>query len=112
MDFCATTPSHEVRRRFRHAPLKDVVSQNHAYQVVLCKVFGQRKGGGDASLAFLIGVVEVLQTKFFAVPQEPEKVTGAVASLDDQDLLDPGIHERLDGVIDHWPGRVNAIRTR
>src|SRR6266516_4728378 len=79
MDFCATTPSHEVRRRFCHAPLKDVVSQNHAYQVVRRKVFGQRQRGGDASLAFLVGVVDVLQTKFFAVPQEPEKIAGAVA---------------------------------
>src|SRR5437667_6136423 len=37
MDSCAPPPPHEVRRRCRHAPFKDVVAQNHAYQVVLLK---------------------------------------------------------------------------
>ena len=82
--------------------LDDVVAQDHADLVAVGEVFGQRQGVGDAAFAFLVGVVQMcLRPNCFAVGQQAQKVAGIPAAGDDQDVLYPGVHQRLDRVIDH-----------
>jgi len=56
--------------------LDDVIAEDHANRIVAGKVLGQAKCFRDATLAFLIRVVEVLEAKITPVAEEPEKVTG------------------------------------
>jgi hypothetical protein len=43
----------------------------------------------------------VFQPEFPAVGEQPEEVSGIPAAGDHQDLANPGIHQGLDGVINH-----------
>ena len=64
-------------------------------------MLGQSQRIGDAALALLIGVIDVAQPELFAIGQQPQKVSRVLAAGDDQDIPDPRIDQRLDGVIDH-----------
>ncbi len=61
----------------------------------------QTKGFGDAPLALLIGVVQMPQAKVLAVAQEGQKIPGLAPAGDDHDLLNPGVDQGLDRVVDH-----------
>ena len=79
----------------------DVIAEDHADLLTLGEVLRQGQRVGDAALAFLVGIVETLQSEIRAVSQEPEEVAGAVATGDDQDIRDPRIDEGLDRVEYH-----------
>ena len=64
-------------------------------------MLGQRQRIGDAALAFLVRVVDVLQTEMLAIGQQAQKITRVLAPGHHQDVANPRIHQRLDGVIDH-----------
>ena len=81
--------------------LDDVVAQDDADLLAVGEVLGQRQGVGDAAFAFLVGVVDVLQAELFAVGQQAQEIARVAAAGDDQDVLDPGVHQRLDGIVDH-----------
>jgi hypothetical protein len=53
------------------------------------EMFSQRQRVGDAALAFPIGVIQMLQSKFPAIGQQPEEVSGIPAG-DHQDLAETG----------------------
>src|ERR1019366_3060917 len=83
--------------------LDDVIAQHHANLLPVGEVLGQRQGVGDTAFAFLVGVVDVLQAELLAVGQEAQKFARIPPSGDHQNLLNPGIHEGLDRVVDHGP---------
>ena len=87
----------------RDAALDDVVAQNHADLLAVGEVLGQRQGVGDAAFALLVGVVDMVQPELLAVGQQAQKIARIAAAGDDQDIANAGIHEGLDGVIDHRP---------
>ena len=60
-------------------------------------------GGNNAGdfLTLLVGVFEVRDADLFAVAEELEEVPGVLAAGDDEDVLDAGVEEALDGVVDH-----------
>ena len=93
----------ETVRGRQDVALDDVVAQHHADLLAVGEMFGQRQGVGDAAFAFLVGVVDVLQAELLAVGQQAQKIAGIPAAGDDQDVLDPGIHQSLDRVVDHRP---------
>jgi len=43
----------------------------------------------------------VLQSEVATISEQPEKIAGVVAAGDDDDVVDTGAHERLDGIEDH-----------
>ena len=65
------------------------------------EIFRQAKGFGDAAFAFLIGVIDVLQPEVAAIAQQAQEIAGILAAGDQQDFLDPRVHQSLDGVIHH-----------
>jgi hypothetical protein len=66
-------------------------------------VLGQRQRVGDAAFALLVGVVNVLQPELFAVGQKPQEIARIPAARDHQDVVNAGVHQRLNGVINHRP---------
>ena len=64
-------------------------------------MFHERKCFGDAAFAFLISVVEMLQTKRFAIAEQAQELAGGAASRNDHDVRDTRIHKCLNRVIDH-----------
>ena len=45
----------------------------------------------------------MFETELLAIAEQFEKITGIAPSRNQHDLLNPCIHERLDGVVDHRP---------
>jgi hypothetical protein len=64
-------------------------------------MFGQPQRVGNAGFTLLIGEIELVQSKIFSVPQEPQEISGAASSGNDQDVVYSGIHQYLQRVIDH-----------
>src|SRR5215212_8545656 len=81
--------------------LDDVVAQDDADRLAVGERLAEVERRRDAALALLIGVVEVAQAEVAPVLEELEEVAGGVAARDDHDVGDPGVDERLDGVVDH-----------
>ena len=79
----------------------DVVAQNHADLLAVREMFGQRQRVGDTAFTFLVSVIQVFQPEFPAVGQQPQEVPGIAAPCHHHDLLDAGVHQGLDGVINH-----------
>ncbi len=52
----------------------DVVSEYYASLGFFCEVFRQSQRLGNAALAFLVGVVDMFQSKFFAVGQQTKEI--------------------------------------
>ena len=65
---------------WRNAAFDDVVAQNHADLLAVSKVLGQGQGFGNAAFAFLVGVINVLQTELLAICQEAEEIAGIPAA--------------------------------
>ena len=57
-----------------NVPLDDVIPQHDADGLVVSEMLDQAEGVGDAALAFLVCVVEVLQTEILPVPEQPQKI--------------------------------------
>ena len=93
----------EAVGRLPDVALDDVVAQHDADLLAVGEMFGQRQSVGDAAFAFLVGVVDVLQAELLAVGQQAQEIAGIPAAGDDQDVLDAGVHQRLDRVVDHRP---------
>ena len=66
--------------------LEDVVAENDADAVVIGKVLAKPERVGDAAFAFLIRVVDVLETELAPVTEEPQEVAGGVTAGNDHDL--------------------------
>ncbi len=89
---------------FGHVPdasLDDVVAQDDANGAAVGEMFGQAQRVRDSAFAFLISVVQVLQSEFFAVGQQAQKIARIPAARHHQDLPYARIHQRLDGVVNH-----------
>src|ERR1700682_4066678 len=56
--------------------LNDVVPEDHADGLALGKMFRQAQSLRDTALAFLIGVVDVLQAKVTTVAQQAQELSG------------------------------------
>ncbi len=52
-------------------------------------MFDQRERLGDAAFAFLVCVIQMFQSKRFAVAEQPEKIAGGIAAGDDHDVVIP-----------------------
>src|SRR5262249_15856210 len=86
-NLCARALVAESLDERRDAVFKDVVAEHDTDRLVIGKVFGQRQGCGNAAFAFLIGIMNAGQAELGAVWQELEKVSGAVAAGDDENVV-------------------------
>ena len=56
---------------------------------------------GDAAGLLLVGVAQALQAELAPVAEQPQELAGVVAAGDDHDVVDAGLDQRLDRVVDH-----------
>ena len=103
MDLGTTAALDEVGSGIAYALFVNVISQDDTDKVSIDKVFGKRQGCGDAAFAFLVSVVQVIQTKRFAIAQQLQEIASVSASCDDEDFCDSRINQRLNRVVDHRP---------
>src|SRR5436309_15190456 len=90
----------EVGSGIAYTLFVNVISQNDADKVSLDKVFGKRQCRGDAAFAFLVGVVQVLQTKRLAIAQQLQEIASVSPYCEDQDFCDTSVNYRLNRVVD------------
>src|SRR5262245_30553814 len=102
MDLGAASALHEFASRIADALFIDVVAENDANRVVLDEILGEGKRRRDAAFTLLISVVEMLQSEFFAVAKQFEKMARILTAGHDEDPRDPRINQSLNGVVDHW----------
>src|SRR5256714_1539153 len=81
--------------------LDDVVAEDDADRLAVCERLAQGESRGDAALALLVCVVDVLEAEVAPVLEELEEVARWVSDRDDHDVFYPGVDERLHGVVDH-----------
>ena len=62
--------------------LDDVVAQNYANRLAGGKVLRQAQRLSDAAFAFLIGIIQMLQSEIPAVSQQPEKIACVLSACD------------------------------
>ena len=79
----------------------DVVPEDYDHTLPLGVVLGEAERLRDASLAFLVDVVDMGEAELLAVPEKAQEVPRVVASRNQEDVLDPGVDQCLDGVVDH-----------
>src|SRR5207247_11464617 len=91
----------EVGSGIAYTLFVNVISQNDADKVSLDKVFGKRQCRGDAAFAFLVGVVQVLQTKRLAIVQQLQELASVSHFCVDQDFCDFSVKQRLSLVVYH-----------
>ena len=65
------------------------------------EVFGKREGRGNAALAFLISIMNAAQTELRAVAQELQKVAGAAAAGDDENVMNARFDQTPYRIVDH-----------
>ena len=58
----------EVGYSLANVVFDNIVAQDHANGLAVCEMFGQRQSVGDAAFPFLVGVVQMLQSKIPAIP--------------------------------------------
>src|SRR5258708_2975900 len=87
--------------RLFDAGLDDVVAENDADFLSLGKAFRQTQRVGNSSFTFLIRETYLLQPKILSVAEQPQKISGATASGDNQDVADSRVHQRLKRVVNH-----------
>ncbi len=66
--------------------LQDVVAENHDDALPFGEMLAEAQRVGDAPLAFLIGVVDVVEAKLRAVAEKAKKLSRGVAARYDHDL--------------------------
>src|SRR4051794_18943928 len=78
-----------------------VVPEHNANTVTRRKMLDQGKSGGNAALAFLICVINMLQAKRLTVPEQFQEIARGVSPRDDHNIGDARINQRLNRIIDH-----------
>src|SRR2546423_823622 len=81
--------------------LDDVVAEDDADRLAVGERLAQGERRGDAALALLVRVVDVLEAEVAPVLEELEEVARGVSARDDHDVFYPCVDERLHGVVDH-----------
>ena len=61
----------ELLRSLADIVLNDVIAQHHTDLLPVGEMFGQSQRVGDAALAFLVSVINMLQSEFLAIGQQP-----------------------------------------
>src|SRR5207253_8775626 len=84
-----------------NAAFNNVIAENHAKLAVVGKVPGQIQRLGDAALTLLIGVVDMGQSEVLSVGQQTKEIASVLSSGYHQDVLDAGVNQSLDRVINH-----------
>ena len=54
-------------------------------------------------LTLLIGVVQPSQAELLTVAQQPKEIPRVISTRHDEDVVDPGMNELLNGKVDHRP---------
>ena len=81
--------------------LNDIVAQHDTNWIAAGEMFDQRQRCRDSALAFLIGVVQMLQSECLAVTQQFEKIAGRISACDDHDVRNAGVDQRLNRIVNH-----------
>ncbi len=87
--------------RLFDAGLDDVVAENDADFLFLGKAFRQTQRVGNSSFTFLVRETYLLQPKILSVAEQPQKISGATATGNDQDVADSRVHQCLKRVVNH-----------
>src|SRR5438093_5990027 len=103
MNLRTAPPLNELRGGSGKTLFVNVIAENYADRIAFRKILRQSQGRGDAAFPFLIRVIEMLQSKFLAVAEEPKKISCAIASSHDQDFPDSRFHQSADRIVDHRP---------
>ena len=80
--------------------LDNVLAEYDTNAVARAEVVREAERFGDASFAFLIGVVEVGDSEPFAIDDQAW-IPGVTATGDEQDFLGAKICKRLDRIVDY-----------
>jgi hypothetical protein len=91
----------EIPYSVSDAALDEIVPEDDANPFSVGKVFRKVECGGDASLAFLVGAVEMVESKPFSIRQQTQKIAGALSALHQQYVSDPGFQQRLNRIVGH-----------
>src|SRR5258708_34997149 len=83
------------------AGLDDVVAENDADFLSLGKAFRKAQRVGNSPFTFLIRETYLLQPKILSVAEQSQKISGATASGNDQDVADSRVHKGLKRVVNH-----------
>src|SRR5215469_8076875 len=78
-----------------------IVAKDHADFLVLHEGFSKTERIGDATLSFLVGVVNSLEAKFSPVSQEMQKIARVLTTRDDDDVSNSRVHKCLNRVENH-----------
>src|SRR5215469_6954562 len=78
-----------------------IVAKDHADFVVFDERFSQAERVGDATLSFLVSVVNSLEAKFSPVSQEAQKIARVLTTRDDDDVSNSRVHKCLNGIENH-----------
>lgn len=68
-------------RRMADILFDNIVPQDNADLSIIGEIFGRLESVGDSAFPFLISIIDVLEAKFLAIPEEPQKITGVVPPL-------------------------------
>ena len=79
----------------------NVVTEHNADRFVIRKMLHKQKRVRDAAFAFLICIVQMLQSKLFAVSEQSQEITRRIPTGNDHNVFYPRIYQRSDGIIDH-----------
>src|ERR1700674_1517164 len=77
------------------------MSQNDTDLFPASEIFRQAQGVRDSAFALLVGKIELLEPEILAVPQQAQEIACAAPAGHDQDVVYPGIHKRLQRIVDH-----------
>src|SRR4030042_3859247 len=83
--------SSKLFHRLADILLNNVVPEYDAYLLFVGKELRHAEGRGNAPLPFLIGVVDVFESKFMAIAEKPEEVSRIGAAGNNEDIHYPGI---------------------
>src|SRR2546425_11601930 len=64
-------------------------------------MFDERESLRYSAFALLIGVIEMLEAESLAVSKQFQEITSGIATRNDHDVCDSGIHQCLNWVVDH-----------
>ena len=87
--------------RLADVAFDQIVAQDYAHLIPIRKVFGETERLRDATFAFLIGVVQVLEAEALSIAEQTQKVARVAPSRDQQNVGDPRVDQGLNGIVDH-----------
>ena len=101
---CATLLTLEVLDVRRERVLQDVVAEHDQELVAVHEVLGEAKRLGDPAGLRLVRVAQAPHAELATVAEQAEELAGVIAARDDHDVVDTGVRQRLDRVVDHRLG--------